>query len=194
MIACRRYGRSTNALSFLMDAVRRELFSTISMLPLSIQSINALILVSTWVFPDVRFLNDPTSIFSGVIMNAALLLGIHTGKGSNPEYSIGMFQNNFSDEEAQYTWAGYCITSQRFIYVHAITDAITDGGTGWPNTEAYPRSAVSSTRQFRMSSTEAHHSRFPVVFAYSWNAKNLQTELARQWQLAWTRLEVFLHM
>ncbi|KAH8203353.1 hypothetical protein TruAng_002448 [Truncatella angustata] len=113
MIACRRYARTPSTLSFLMGAVRRELFSVISMLPLSIHSINALILVGTWVFPDVRFLNDPTSIFSGVIMNAALLLGIHSGKGSNPEYSIGMFQNNFSDEEAHYTWAGYCITSQR---------------------------------------------------------------------------------
>lgn len=115
MISCRRYARSPNALQFLMDAVRQELFSAISKLPLSIHLINALILVGTWVFPDVRFINDPTSIFSGVIMNAALLLGIHSGKGSHPEYSIGMFQNNFSDEEAQFTWAGYCITSQRSV-------------------------------------------------------------------------------
>jgi transcriptional regulatory protein LEU3 len=115
MIACRRYARTPNALSFLTEAVRNELFSTISKLPLTIHSVNALILVSTWVFPDVRFISDPTSIFSGVIMNAALLLGIHTGKGSHPEYSIGMFQNNFTNEEAHYTWAGYCITSQRQV-------------------------------------------------------------------------------
>lgn len=113
MIACRRYARDPKALSFLTEAVRGEMFSAISKLPLSIHVVNALILVSTWVFPDVRFINDPTSIFSGVIMNAALLLGIHSGKGSHPEYSIGMFQNNFSDEEAHYTWAGYCITAQR---------------------------------------------------------------------------------
>lgn len=113
MIACRRYARDPKALAFLTEAVRDEMFSAISKLPLSIHVVNALILVNTWVFPDVRFISDPTSIFSGVIMNAALLLGIHSGKGSHPEYSIGMFQNNFSDEEAHYTWAGYCITAQR---------------------------------------------------------------------------------
>ncbi|KAK6081981.1 hypothetical protein SCUP515_02760 [Seiridium cupressi] len=113
MVACRRYARNSTVFPFLMDAVRSELFLVISKLPLSIHSINALILVSTWVFTDVRFLNDPTSIFSGVTMNAAQLLGIHSGKGSHPEYSVGMFQNNFSDEEAHFTWAGYCITSQR---------------------------------------------------------------------------------
>lgn len=115
MIACRRYARDPKALAFLTEAVRDEMFSAISKLPLSIHVVNALILVNTWVFPDVRFISDPTSIFSGVIMNAALLLGIHSGKGSHPEYSIGMFQNNFSDEEAHYTWAGYCITAQRQV-------------------------------------------------------------------------------
>ncbi|KAI0128448.1 hypothetical protein BJ170DRAFT_569745, partial [Xylariales sp. AK1849] len=113
LTACRRYARSPVLLSFLLDAVRRELFATISTLPLSIYSINALILVCTWVFPDVRFVNDTTSLFSGVAMNGCLLLGIHTGKGSNPEYCFGMFRTDFSDEEAAYTWAAYNITSQR---------------------------------------------------------------------------------
>ncbi|KAI1854941.1 hypothetical protein JX266_001059 [Neoarthrinium moseri] len=113
MIACRRYARNSQLLSFLMEAVRKELFSTICSLPLSIHSINALILVCTWVFPDIRFLNDPTSMFTGATTNASLLLGIHSGKGSHPEYSIGMFQNHFRDEEAHYTWAGYNIITQR---------------------------------------------------------------------------------
>jgi transcriptional regulatory protein LEU3 len=113
MVSCRRYARTPTALQFLMDAVRRELFSAISSLPLSIHTINALILVCTWVFPDIRFVYDPTSLFAGSITNAALLLGLHSGKGGHPEYSIGTFQNNFSDEEAHYTWAGYNITTQR---------------------------------------------------------------------------------
>lgn len=113
LVACRRYARDPAILPFLMDAVRREIFTAISSLPLSIHSINALILVCTWSFSDVRFINDPGSMFAGVAMNAALLLGIHTGKGSNREFSFGVFQNNFTDEEAAFTWAGYNITTQR---------------------------------------------------------------------------------
>ncbi|TGJ88338.1 hypothetical protein E0Z10_g404 [Xylaria hypoxylon] len=48
-----------------------------------------------------------------VTINAALLLGVHTGRGGHPEYSHGVFQNNFTNEEAIYTWAGLNIVSQR---------------------------------------------------------------------------------
>lgn len=113
LTACRRYAKNDQVFPFLIDAVRRELFSAISVLPLTLPAVNSLILICTWVFPNVRFVNDPTPLFSSVAMNTSLLLGIHLGKGSIPEFGFGVFRNDFSDEEASYTWSGYNIVSQR---------------------------------------------------------------------------------
>ncbi|KAK7924148.1 hypothetical protein PG985_006202 [Apiospora marii] len=113
LVACRRYAKNAQVLPFLVDAMRRELFSVLSSLPINMQTINAMVLVCTWAFPDVRFVNDPTCMFTGVIMNASLLLGLQAGKGSNPAFIFGGFQGNFTNEEAHYTWAGYNIVAQR---------------------------------------------------------------------------------
>lgn len=111
-VAARRYARNPKIFPFLLEAMKRDAFTTITS-TLSMSSINALILLCTWMFPDVRFVNDPTSLFSSVCMNTALQLGIHTGKGAHPEFSHNVFQNSFSDEEASFTWAGYNIIAQR---------------------------------------------------------------------------------
>ncbi|KAI0481212.1 hypothetical protein GGR56DRAFT_688792 [Xylariaceae sp. FL0804] len=125
LVACRRYARGggnfsgggagsgSGLLVFLMHEVRAQLFAALGRLPLSMPTLNAVLLVVTWIFPDVRFINDPSSFLSGVVGNAALLLGIHTGRGANPEFSHGVFRNSFSDEEAACTWAGHNITAQR---------------------------------------------------------------------------------
>ncbi|KAI0887469.1 uncharacterized protein GGS22DRAFT_157231 [Annulohypoxylon maeteangense] len=112
-IASRRYAKSPTLFPFLLDAIKKDAFSTINNWPLTLPSINALILLCAWIFPDVRFVNDPSALFTGAVMNAILQLGIHCGKGSHPEYSHGVFQNTFTDEEAAFTWAGYNIISQR---------------------------------------------------------------------------------
>ncbi|KAI0902189.1 hypothetical protein F4806DRAFT_446033 [Annulohypoxylon nitens] len=112
-IASRRYAKSPTLFPFLLDAVKKDAFSTITNWPLSLPSINALILLCTWIFPDVRFVNDPCALFTGAVMNAILQLGVHCGKGNHPEYSHGVFQNSIKDEEAAFTWAGYNIVAQR---------------------------------------------------------------------------------
>ncbi|KAI1105940.1 hypothetical protein F4804DRAFT_90894 [Jackrogersella minutella] len=112
-IASRRYAKSPTLFPFLLDAIKKDAYSTINNWPLSLPSINALILLCAWIFPDVRFVNDPCALFTGAVMNAILQLGIHCGKGGHPEYSHGVFQNSFSDEEAAFTWAGYNIIAQR---------------------------------------------------------------------------------
>ncbi|KAI1085786.1 hypothetical protein F5B20DRAFT_18105 [Whalleya microplaca] len=112
-IASRRYAKNETVLPFLLDTVKRDIFSAITNFPLPLPSINAFILVCSWIFPDVRFVNDPTALFISVIMNASTLYGIHTGKGANPEYNHSVFQNSFTDEEASFTWAGYNIVAQR---------------------------------------------------------------------------------
>ncbi|KAH9884482.1 hypothetical protein F4778DRAFT_763226 [Xylariomycetidae sp. FL2044] len=112
-IASRRYARNSIILPYLVDAVKKEMFSAIASIPHSISTLNAFILLCTWIYPDVRFLNDSTSLLSSVIGNSSLLLGIHLGKGGHPEYSHGIFVTNFTEEEAAYTWGGYNIIAQR---------------------------------------------------------------------------------
>ncbi|KAI0010339.1 hypothetical protein F4779DRAFT_317499 [Xylariaceae sp. FL0662B] len=112
-IASRRYAKNETVLPFLLDTVRRDIFSVVANFPLPMPSINALILVCSWIFPDVRFVNDPAALFISVAMNASTLFGIHTGKGAHPEYNHGVFENSFTDEEASFTWAGYNIIAQR---------------------------------------------------------------------------------
>ncbi|KAI8634603.1 hypothetical protein F5Y19DRAFT_118501 [Xylariaceae sp. FL1651] len=112
-VGSRRYAKTTSLVPFLAEEIRRQVFSVLSDIPLSLTTINAIILICSWIFPGVRFINDPASVLTNVIGNAALLLGIHTGRGGHPEYSHGVFQNNFTDEEATYTWAGLNIVTQR---------------------------------------------------------------------------------
>lgn len=112
-VASRRYARGNATFSFLLDAIQKEFYSAISTFPLTVHHINALILICSWCFPDVRFIKDPTVLFSGVAMTACLLLGIHLGTGRHKEFTMGVFQSDFSDEEAVFAWCGYNIVSQR---------------------------------------------------------------------------------
>ncbi|KAI0105457.1 hypothetical protein GGR51DRAFT_188949 [Nemania sp. FL0031] len=111
-VSSRRYAKSTSLVQFLSEEIRRQVFAALGDIPLTIHTINAIILVCSWVFPRARFTSDPSALLSSAVVNAALLLGIHTGRGGHPEYSHGLFQNNYTDEEATYTWAGLNIVSQ----------------------------------------------------------------------------------
>lgn len=113
-VGSRRYAKSTSLVPFLSEEIRRQVFASLGDIPISLHTINAVILICSWVFPGVRLVNEPSAVLSNAITNAALLSGIHTGKGGHPEYSHGAFQNNYTDEEATYTWAGLNIVSQRY--------------------------------------------------------------------------------
>ncbi|KAI0481555.1 hypothetical protein F4859DRAFT_424922 [Xylaria cf. heliscus] len=112
-VGSRRYAKSTSLVPFLSEEIRRQVFAALGDLPMSLHTINAIILICSWVFPKVRLVNEPSALLSNAIVNAALLSGIHTGKGGHPQYSHGAFQNNYTDEAATYTWAGLNIVSQR---------------------------------------------------------------------------------
>ncbi|KAI0194190.1 hypothetical protein F4808DRAFT_453136 [Astrocystis sublimbata] len=112
-VGSRRHAKGTSLVPFLSEEIRRQVFAALGDTPLSIHTINAVILICSWVFPNVRLTNEPSAILSSAVAHAALMLGIHTGKGQHPEYSQGILQNNFTDEAATYTWAGLNIVSQR---------------------------------------------------------------------------------
>ncbi|KAI1327891.1 hypothetical protein F5Y16DRAFT_410093 [Xylariaceae sp. FL0255] len=112
-VAVRRYKKNDALLPFLVDEVQKQSLAAMTKMPLSLATINALILICSWMWPIVRFVVDQASLYTSVMGNAAVLLGIHTGKASHPEYSHGPFQSNFTDEEATFTWAGLNIVCQR---------------------------------------------------------------------------------
>ncbi|KAI1816751.1 hypothetical protein GGS20DRAFT_536053 [Poronia punctata] len=112
-VSSRRYAKTPSLIQFLSEELRRQVFAAIGEIPVLLPTINAIILICSWLFPSARFINDPSVILSSVGANVALQLGLHTGKGGHPEYSHGMFRNDYTDEEATYTWAGLNIVSQR---------------------------------------------------------------------------------
>ena len=125
MTACRRFAKDDSVYQFLMDSLLPEIWNAISRPPLKLPIINALLLVATWPFPDIRFLTDPSMIFTGIAMNSALLTGLHTGRGAHTEFTGLLDKVDTTDEEAVYTWAGCAIISHRYVntlllvWVHA---------------------------------------------------------------------------
>lgn len=83
VVACRRYvaphDPEGTALQFLVDHLPREVWAVVSATHISPPSVNALILLCAWPLTNIRFLTNPSPIYAGIAMNAALQLGLHTG-------------------------------------------------------------------------------------------------------------------
>ena len=105
-------------LPFLIDTLPAEVSRVIARIPLSLTAINALVVLCVWPLPDIRFLSDPSAVWSGVAMNSCNLLGLHTGKDSHAEFNRSTYRSYqfiYTDEEATYTWAGYNIIRQKSV-------------------------------------------------------------------------------
>ncbi|WDK15395.1 hypothetical protein CGRA01v4_06676 [Colletotrichum graminicola] len=113
-VSSRRYTRDAELFPFLAENLPREVWAAVSTPPISMSTVNALLVLCTWPLPTIRFLNDPSSSYVAIAQNAALLLGMHTGRGTHPEFCIGPNrQTDITDEEACFTWMGYNIQAQR---------------------------------------------------------------------------------
>ncbi|KAK3375045.1 hypothetical protein B0H63DRAFT_264837 [Podospora didyma] len=114
MTACRRFARDDTAFQFLIDSLLPEIWNAVSQPPLRLPIINSLLLLTTWPFPTIRFLSDPSVIFAGIATNSSFLTGLHTGRGAHSEFSgLGACHSDATDEEATYTWAACAIISHR---------------------------------------------------------------------------------
>lgn len=111
--ACRRTSHDGGVFDFLVDAVKSEVWEAVSDPPMPLATINALLILSAWPLPTIRFMKDPSPIYASMLMNSCYLLGIHTGRGDIPALIYPMYRLSVSDEEALYTWVGYNIISQR---------------------------------------------------------------------------------
>ncbi|CAN8096979.1 unnamed protein product [Discula destructiva] len=111
--ACRRSSHSAGVFDFLVESVKSEVWDSVSDPPMSLATINALLILSAWPLPTIRFMKDPSPIYTSMLMNSCYLLGIHTGRGDFPAFTFPAYRLSSSNEEAVYTWVGYNIVSQR---------------------------------------------------------------------------------
>lgn len=111
--ACRRSTHEGGIFDFLVDAVRNEILGSVSDPPVSLATINALLILSVWPLPTIRFMKDPSPIYVSLLMNSCYMLGIHTGRGDFPTQVYPAYRLSVSDEEAVYSWVGFNIISQR---------------------------------------------------------------------------------
>lgn len=111
--ACRRAPHDGGVFDFLVEAVKPEVWDAVSDPPMSLATINALLILSAWPLPTIRFMKDPSPIYTSMLMNSCYLLGIHTGRGDFPAFTYPGYRLSVSNEEAIYTWVGYNIISQR---------------------------------------------------------------------------------
>lgn len=111
--ACRKNSNDGGVFDFLVESVKSEVWEAVSDPPMSLATINALLILSAWPLPTIRFMKDPSPIYVSMLMNSCYLLGIHSGRGDFPASTYPAYRLSVSNEEAVYTWVGYNIVSQR---------------------------------------------------------------------------------
>ncbi|EKJ76271.1 hypothetical protein FPSE_03526 [Fusarium pseudograminearum CS3096] len=112
--ACRRYAKSGQIVTSLLDTLNRDVWGLLRAVALDMETIHVLLIICSWPFPTIRFVTDPSPTFVSSALNACMLLGLHTGRGSHPSFLIGGRQHmTCTDYEASITWMFCCILAQR---------------------------------------------------------------------------------
>ncbi|CZR41190.1 uncharacterized protein FPRO_10779 [Fusarium proliferatum ET1] len=112
--ACRRYAKDEQLVTVLLDSLNRDVWGLLQAITLDLESIQTLLIICTWPFPTIRFVTDPSPNFISSALNACMLLGLHTGRGSHPSFLIGGRQHmTCTDYEASITWVFCSILAQR---------------------------------------------------------------------------------
>ncbi|KAL7795783.1 hypothetical protein V8C37DRAFT_373433 [Trichoderma ceciliae] len=113
-VACRRYAKDSQLFGALAEHMSKNLWAMMSNSVLGLDEIHTILLVCAWPYPTIRFVTDPSSLFATVAMNACMALGLHTGRGSHPQFCVGSRHGYTStDEEASSTWIACCLLAQR---------------------------------------------------------------------------------
>ncbi|EHK17070.1 uncharacterized protein TRIVIDRAFT_161840 [Trichoderma virens Gv29-8] len=110
----RRYAKDGQLFGALVEHMTKNLWTMMSRTVLGLDEIHTILLVCAWPYPTIRFVTDPSSMFAAIAMNACVSLGLHTGRGSHPQFCVGSRHGYTStDEEASSTWIACCLISQR---------------------------------------------------------------------------------
>lgn len=121
-VASRRYARDEHLLTSLVEHLSREIYPLIATPNLDLEAIHAILFICAWPFPTIRFVTDPSTVLITVAVNASMLLGLHHGKGTHPEFCVGGRLNFHStDFEAANTWIACCTLAQRIATYSGVT-------------------------------------------------------------------------
>ncbi|KAL6824983.1 hypothetical protein V8C40DRAFT_245283 [Trichoderma camerunense] len=113
-VTSRRYAKDPQLFGALVEYMTKNLWTMMASTVLGLDEIHTILLVCAWPYPTIRFVTDPSSMFAGIAMNACVSLGLHTGRGSHPQFCVGSRHGYTStDEEASSTWIACCLISQR---------------------------------------------------------------------------------
>lgn len=115
-VTCRRYAKDSQLFSALVEHVSKNLWTMMSNAVLGLDEIHAILLICAWPYPTIRFVTDPSSMFAAIAMNSCMSLGLHTGRGSHPQFCVGSRHGYTStDEEAASTWIACCLIAQKCV-------------------------------------------------------------------------------
>ncbi|KAH8125096.1 hypothetical protein FP744_10002711 [Trichoderma asperellum] len=113
-VSCRRYAKDTQLFTALVEHMTKNLWSMMSSAVLGLDEIHAILLICAWPYPTIRFVTDPSSMLVSIAMNACTSLGLHTGRGSHPQFCVGSRHGYTStDEEASSTWIACFLLAQK---------------------------------------------------------------------------------
>lgn len=126
-VTSRRYAKDPQLFGALVEYMTKNLWTMMASTVLGLDEIHTILLVCAWPYPTIRFVTDPSSMFAGIAMNACVSLGLHTGRGSHPQFCVGSRHGYTStDEEASSTWIACCLISQRSVYLLSCITAYFD--------------------------------------------------------------------
>ncbi|ESU11445.1 hypothetical protein FGSG_05479 [Fusarium graminearum PH-1] len=108
-----KYAKNGQIVTSLLDTLNRDVWGLLRAVALDMETIHVLLIICSWPFPTIRFVTDPSPTFVSSALNACMLLGLHTGRGSHPSFLIGGRQHmTCTDYEASITWMFCCILAQ----------------------------------------------------------------------------------
>ncbi|KIW26153.1 uncharacterized protein PV07_09273 [Cladophialophora immunda] len=111
-VAARRCRTGEILLSKLTGPVTRLLWATISSTPISLFSLQAIIVLSAWPFPTARLTTDPSHVLTGIAINSAMCLGLNRHGAAVNLTESGTIFTETECQERRRTWAACNILSE----------------------------------------------------------------------------------
>lgn len=113
-ITCRRYTKDRVFFHRLAEYVSREIWTLLPKPVMQLEDIHAMLFLACWPLPTIRLVTDPSTTLVSIAMTNAMMMGLHTSRGSNREFCIGLRKTcECTDAEAASTWIGCCVLAER---------------------------------------------------------------------------------
>jgi Fungal specific transcription factor domain len=114
-VGARRYQADTTLLNRLVGPVTRLIWSALADMKQMYGVVKALCLLCTWPFPTSSTSTDPTFMFSGVMMQIAMQIGLHRPSHAQDFSKFRMELQEDELKDRARTWAICNIVAQRWV-------------------------------------------------------------------------------